>query len=584
MPFEGWHRTTVDVCPPHAAGTVGDVLYVRGRPFGASTWVVDLRLALGPFEERTVDLSTAVPTAWSLGNVDVDPLTFFNGWVTMNGAPLESDGAGVDGSAIALHFKGRIAPMFTTDVWLLWRPDEPGLMRGECVVTASNPGLPDVTASTPPNGFRLAIGDSLVHVPGMGWEVPVVPGDVTMGNGQARAIPVVFVWPRHLGTQAQWLAAIAAVTPSVYSVGLGQLLPNGNPALPAGFSALAWTIERFQESLRRLHTWDVGTCGPNPTSGDTGAQEDQVFVRGEPFQPDGVGSEQMAYLGALKMFNRPCHHLEANGRIVDPALHTNPRLVYWDGRPHWNTTVSPDRLGKPAFPTVTQCNGWGGPDVEHWLINTLAAGARFTGSYALQWELRHQAMLYLGCCTTVPGLSTSQPFAARAVGWEGILVTHLWNCLENRALADRVRLRWIDRVNSVFLPAYGGHPQWDVRWDDARLGPGAWWIPWQQSVGAYGLDLACEQFGPIEGRWLARDAAQTVLDQAWVFVNGRWQSRAGMPVAGCGPSNEDFNFFGMSMSVAVALRHDPANALAQSIWAQLLGDHTGWSWLAPGLW
>jgi len=584
LPFDGWHRTTVDVCPPHAAALVGDVFCVRGRPFGTSTWVVDLHLTLAPFQERTLDLSGGTPIPWTFTPLTVDPLAFFGGSLTMNGQPLHFEGATVDGATAVLRFQGRIAPMLLTDVWMLWRPEEPGLMRAECVVTASNPGLPDVTVTTPPGGLNLAMGDARVHVPGAGWQVPVVPGGVTMGNGQSRAVPVVFVWLQHLYTPAQLFAAIAAVTPSIYSVGIDRLLPNGNPSLPAGFSALAWTIGRFQESLRRLHTWEAGVCGPNPASGDTGAQEDQVFVRGEPCLADGAGSEQMAYYGALKMFNRPCHHLEADGRIVDPALHTSPRLVYWDGHPHWNTTVSPDQLGKPAFPTAAECSGWSGPDVEHWLINTLAAGARYTGSYALQWELRHQAMLYLGCCTTDPGLSTSQPFAARAVGWEGIVVSHLWNCLEDRDLADRVRVRWIDRVNDVILPAYGGRVQWDVRLDDVRLGPGAWWIPWQQSVGAYGIDLACEQLGPLAGRWLARDGAQAVLDHAWVWVNGRWQSRAAMPVAGGGTSNEEFNFFGMSMSVAVALRHDPSNLLPNWIWWQLRTDDAGHSWLAPGIW
>lgn len=316
--------------------------------------------------------------------------------------------------------------------------------------------------------------------------------------------------------------------------------------------------------------------GELPASGQAASEPSAVT-------PSGLGAEQVAYFGALKTLARPCHHLLADGTIVDPTT-AEPRLIYWDGVPHWHTGVSPNRLGKSEWPTIEQTHGWAGPDVEHWLLNTTAAASRLYDSRALQWELRHQAFLYFGQWTTTPGWSTTQPYAARAVGWEGIAAVHLWRGLEDRALAERVRTHWQKRANDVILPAWRDRDIVDIRSNDPRLGPGDWWMPWQHAVGAYGLDLACAQIGPAEGRAVALRVARAVVDLAWVKVGDRWQSRAQMPVVGESPADESFNYFGCSLAVAVVLRHEPDNERARSIWAQLVATpERGASWLAPGI-
>jgi hypothetical protein len=311
-------------------------------------------------------------------------------------------------------------------------------------------------------------------------------------------------------------------------------------------------------------------------------------VRGEALLPGGVGAEVIAYLSALKLAARPCHHLEADGRPLDLAAHVSPRLVFWDGRPHWSSIVSPDQLGKLAQPTLLETKLWWGPDVEHWLMNTLAAATRLTGSPACQWLLAHQARIYLLQCTTEPGLSTSTVFAARAAGWEGMLAVHLWRELEDRTLAAAVRTRWLDRFQQVIAPSYTNRLQdvWDPRFCDPRLGKGWWYFPWQQAVGAYGIDLACAELGPTSGRQLARAGAEAVLRDAFVWSGDAWECRDAVALEGRYSPIGSTWLFGLPMAVAVVLRQQPTHPTATSIWQQMRADATmPWqtSWLAPGM-
>src|SRR5688572_26739685 len=62
-PFFGWKRTTVDVTPAHPVGQLADgTLYALGRQLGADARVLDVRVALAPFERRTIDLASAQPS------------------------------------------------------------------------------------------------------------------------------------------------------------------------------------------------------------------------------------------------------------------------------------------------------------------------------------------------------------------------------------------------------------------------------------------------------------------------------------------------------------------------------------------
>jgi hypothetical protein len=483
--------------------------------------------------------------------------------------------------------------MLHVDAWLRWYPDQPGLVVGEAVVTASNGSIPDWRVTVPAAGMQLGWGDALVHVAGAGTGAPIVPGTTRFADGQARAVPFVLFWPRHLATTNDWLQVMAAAERSTCATGIERLWPQGNPSYPASFDAAAWTASLYAEALRRLHTWEAGVIGPNPNSGDTGTQWDQVYVGGEYAMPGGTGAEQIAYLSALKLTARPCHHLEADGRQADPVDH--PQCVFWSGRPHWHPVVSPDQLGKTQGITIADTNGWMGPDREHWLYNTVAAAARLTGSPALQWELEQQARLFLFGETVTPGVSTSGADAARSIGWAGILVVHLWRNLEDRGLAKRVADRWVERVTDIYVPALGNRPfdVWDVRQSDPRLGPGLWWMAWQQSIGSYGLDLACEVLGVPAGRQLALQGARACLTYNWILQGTRYHG-VGNVVFPPPPARHYarhvwpqpwFETTWDLPALAVVLRHEPDNEKARAVWKQALGDlgEGRRAWVPPGI-
>ena len=594
-PFFGWKRTTIDVAPPHAIGQVGDVLYAVGRQVGADTHVLDVRIALAPWERRTIDFANAHTVPWSLP--PVPPIEMFGGGMSIANVPLALVGLQPDGAGWSAHLRARAGSTLVVDVWTTLYPEQPGFAHGEVVVTSSHPQVTAIDETLPPD-FKLRFGDALVYVPGAGIEAPIVPAGTKLVDGQGRAVPVLFLWPRHMHTAAQWNSANALVNPGVGAVGIRNLLPFGNPVYPPSFSSLSWMASRFGEAMRVLHTWEPGVCGPDPNSSVSGEQTgEQIFVRGEALLQSGVGAEVVTWLSGLKMAGRPCHYHELNGAQVRWEDH--PNTVMWSGRPHFNQVICPDQLGAE---TLTLNNLycpvpgggsvlWNGPDDEHWMYNTVAAGARLTGSFALQHELFAQGTLYMLTSTVPslkPGWATNVPGSARSVGYAGMLVTRLHHALEDRALAAAMVQRWQLRVSEVYEPILGNKPNdvWDLRLDDVRLGPGWRWMPWQQALGAYGLDEACAQFGPASGRQLALRAAKAVVRDAFVKIGGQWTTKDIVALDGSPVTMGLFDLFGMPMAVAVVLRHEPWNAEALEIWGQIeqrsvLPKHT--AWLVPGV-
>ncbi len=585
--FAGYVRTTVDREPPFMSGAIKGARYTMGRRVGLDTRVVDVFVSLAAGESKALDLSEAAKTQWTPSPLPVDPVAHFGGAATVNGQPMQWVGLQEDGAGWTAHLRCRTGRMFAVDLWLTYYPLQPSWCRGEAIVTASNSTVPDITATTT-EPLVLRFGDAVPMVTGGSNNGTLIPTGVTFGDGQARAFPLTFVWLRHLRDAATWSTVGAAVSHVVCAAGVEKLLADGNPTYPPNYNVLAWVKQKLPGAVSALHSWNPSTIGPNPQSGDTGRQWDQAFVCGEPLLPGGVSAVTLIYFAGLNMGKRPCDHREPDGSPLDPAKHLNPRLVLWDSRPHWNANVSPDRLGKLGGLTVAQANNWWGADVEHWLHNTTAAAARYTGSPAVQHILSQQARIYPLQWTTTAGWSNSSPFAARATGWEGIMAVHLWRELEDRDLAARTVAHWRERVTKVIIPAHINKwgDWWDPRKDDPRLGPGDRVMPWQQAVGCYGLDLACAQVGPPEGRALALRAAKAVLRDAYVWTGTRWTTRDLVCFDGFETTRGYYDFFGDPLAAAVVLRHEPTHAQARAIWTQFTNEAKALDqlcWVAPGV-
>jgi hypothetical protein len=578
-----WFEATVDRLPRVAAGLVGDVPFIVGRQVGIDTWVVDLRVTLKPGERRTVDLGLAVGTAQTSADVEVpglpaDSLAHCGGPLRVNGIEPQWISLAQDGAGWLCHLRARHGRMLHTDLWLKWYGDQPSWCRGWSATTASNPAVPDL-AETAAGGVILTWGDAIVQPTG-GTPFFLVPPGTEFCDGQARLVPFVAAWPRHLPP-----ASTIDAFPAVGAVGVQTLHPGGNARHPADLD-LAAILRSAPDAARLLHTWEPALRGPSNNAKVTGAQEDQLW-HSEPLLRGGVGIERVLELDSYKRGGFPYHHLEVTGEQFASALH--PRCWFGEsGRPNYATAAN--RLGKPlAFDFAAVPGPWFGPDYEHPLCGRLFESSRLTGSPLLQWELEALARAMMQQWTVDPAyVGAYWCFASRAFGMEGLMASRLWRALGNRALAERVRVHWRAR--------WAGPLQRDDRGAPALVGRKYWhdgfkeqgrWAGWQQAQGALGLDEAGRDLGVPEARAIALEGALVVVDECFYQVAGQWRSYKTLPLgAGLPDLDNTFWLFGYPCAVAVVLRHQPTHQRARSIWQQMQADATSsasCSWLAPGV-
>lgn len=574
LPFSGWVRCAIDQPVASPAGEWPGASYVVGRSTGLGVRVLDVHCTLAAGARRTLEFGAAEPIDFAPW-LPPDPIAHLGGWPHVAGTPLQLITVQPDGASWLGHFRARVGRMLVVDLWIEWQPTQPW-SQAEALVTCSNPAVPD-TIETVASDLRLDLGDATVHVLG-GRPGLLVAAGTRFADGQAQAVSLTLAWMRHVPAATlldpsapirALLSIEAARTRHVTAHATTSLWPDGMPRVAGNARASA----HLPSLWAGLHTWDLATCGPAKRSNDAGVQQDQTFVMGD---APGSGVELVSYLNALQWAKRPCNHREADGSPLDPARHVSPRLLFSDGRAHWHLGVSPDQLGKSPMLTDAQTSGgWWGPDVEHWLVNGLAAGARMSGSPMAQAILRAHATVYRLQQTTTPGWSTSSPFASRAVGWEAIAAVHLWREIEDRTLAAAVRAHWRDRWARVIGPAYRGKDVWDPRDRDPRIfADGTGWLPWQQAIAAYGLDLAGRLFEEPEACEVALRGARYVIDLGFRHEGGRWLSNKCVEVGGTNRIDPDNTFwlFGSPMAVELVRRRDPVNERANSIWEQMVAD------------
>lgn len=519
-PVSGWFRTNTDWqhtaagdAPPEC-GTVDGITYVLGRRTGRDTRILDVHCTLNPGQLRTIDLDKAEPAEFDMAPVPND-----TGWPALAGvpmAPMGPDWIQRDGAHWLVHLHCRVDRMLHADLWVWMQPQQPWA-RGELVITASNPRVADAAAIVPP-GLLLTCGDAQVLVPGLPHGAPLLPAGEVLGDGQAKAFPVTIVWPGRLRSVVEASTASAAANLEIGMVAIERLHPLGNPYLPERFDPIAWAKLHRPRSLGELHSWDAGPLGVAARSANSGDQECQGYCSGgEAMHPLGVGCEQVYYLDALGQARRPCHHLEADGSLLDLRRHRD--LVFWAGRQHYDQRVSPDQLGKIRPPTEQECHGWSGPDDEHRLYHTVVAAARLTGSPALQWELQHAARVWMLDETVRPGWSTSGARRARARGWAGMLVAQLWDNLEDRDLAEQVAAHW-RRREPIILAEVGSGEVWDT-WDRpnvlGEVGGGATLVRpmYQEAVGVFGCWLAAKLLDQPALLAAAETGARSIVRDAY---------------------------------------------------------------------
>jgi len=593
VPFEGYVRTVVDVMPPHRIGVVtanngSTYPYFLGRAVGVDTRCIDVRMHLEAGETVTLNLTKSSAFAMDRESLPADPIAWFGGLCTLRGTVLQRNRLEFDGAGYLVHLRGRVGRMLHADVWIHWCPPQPWA-RGEVLLIASNPAVADM-AEEIPEDLTLRFGDADVLVPGRRVNAPLVDAHEFFADGQGRAMPVLFTWKRHMATPLDWSSVGALSASSIGAVGIQKLWVQGNPSLPPGFDPVNWQRSRLAESVRRLHTWDRALTGGNPTAMDTGQQPDQTFVAGECMVKGGVGCERIYYHGALKCAARPCHHLEANGDQV--AIEKHPQSVFWYARPMFLSAGQfPDHLGKDRGLLPGESHGWAGPDEQHWLYNALAMACRLTGSPCCQHLLRAQGCIYPFTWRLGDDTPYHLHYQPRAIGWEAAMLLHFARDLEDREMATRCTVHYLNRLSRITVPRLAEHADAVMDWagPDIRLGVPVVerWVPWQQGLAAYFLDCAGERLGHDGARKEAMRAAKKVLVDGYVWTGERWTtynapSRTESASGGVG----GYEYFGTLLAVAVVLRHDPTNERARSIWTQFMreaSDPVHFAWVAPGV-
>ncbi|MDA0375195.1 MAG: hypothetical protein O2865_15535 [Planctomycetota bacterium] len=188
---------------------------------------------------------------------------------------------------------------------------------------------------------------------------------------------------------------------------------------------------------------------------------------------------------------RPVHNFEADARPLRVADH--PNWVAHNGRTHYHRPTSPDRLGKTDPEQDFDAHRWFGKDNQHWSNNYLCAYYLLTGDPQIRLEIENEVQLYLGGRTLRPGIATSNPGAARAVGRSMLAATWLYLCTGDADLLERMKGRmyqvnaptWLERDT----PADRVRP-FDIKKPDPRYIPGnedPVWVPWEEALAVVGL-------------------------------------------------------------------------------------------------
>lgn len=510
-----WFHTTISQPLPKPSIRVGEYLLVQGRAEGRrgpaesdgpAFYGVDIlgprprggqRITLDVFDNAKEEkFKLEIPR-----EVVSDPLGYF-GIPRLMGQPFSLVFSGADtfvenGAHYEVHLRIRGVPI-CFDLRLRYYPRFGGYneLRGTLTITNSHDQFADVAVAVP-----TGVLDG-------GGHAFVAPGDfLATGQGPA-TFPVVY--DRRSGM-------IALDQQKVIAKGIDRIGPLEKIAMPGAYDEAKWR-GLVRGTFDMLTTWEAPPIGVAARSGDAGDQEDQGYSQGfESFMPNASLMTIRARLeAAYSMRKRPCHHLARDGSPLDPETQS-PRLVYWNGQPHWHTGVSPNQLGKPRAPTDREAHNWSGPDNEHLLINNLAAAYELTGDMACHDELVHHAMLYLGSETEDPQISNTSLCIARALGWGCLAMTHCYRLLRSPALANRIRDRVQARIQR-HMQEWPLGTLWDVRQNpgnymgmDATVAP--WfWMGYQQSVGAFGAYVACRVMGlPTSMKQWAIAAARDVV-------------------------------------------------------------------------
>lgn len=386
------------------------------------------------------------------------------------------------------------------------------MIKFELCVTGSNPANVDFTY--PFDEMRLMVdgANTYINIRGLqrrGVKVvtlykdyKLLSGPDYLGDGQKQCWYGEIMPSLNTVDSSQMANALAANQHALYGMSTDWTAKQVYASLGATQTPEAVSVSaQWQQMINQYNQysafmrnngdpWDDYPLGLTKTPGQTGSVEDFGCLEGGGIIHLGAAELlDMVLFMASEESKRPVHFYETNATEFKAINH--PSMVSWNGRPHWDRNVSPDKLGKTNPDFGGYSRGWVGKDWEHFSSNILSLGVLMTGSYMLLDEVHNEIELYLSGHTlpsVKPGWSTNQRFAARGFGR-----THHMMC-NHYLITNRQDLltRMIARFRESVMPFWDGATRSPVKnWahlrDNRVLGDTIdAWVPWNESLGFVG--------------------------------------------------------------------------------------------------
>lgn len=560
-----WRRTVVEQRPSWKAATLADgTRVVIGNPVGIAGHHVDVWHAddIEPGQRVALDLST-VPASATTDRYEpvlpraatTDPVGYF-GLPTLCGVPLGFDSLVPNGAGFDVRLFARLGA-FALSMRLTVYPGQDEYPADVRVLHSG--------ALNPQASAELPV--ALVDANG----ATVLPAGMRFAHGMSITLRGVY----KRGRGWEWRDA------GVWALGRDRIGWLGT-AYPGSFRGLG-AIADIAASLRQTrNTWQQAYGSIPANAGQSGAIGEQGFHAG--FEPvllqDPAALVAIADHGAQHA-KRPCHYSRADGTPMDLE---RAGFAFWNGQP-WTAVGAGRTWPLPHITHESTPGNWYGPDLEHLLLNHLAADVEYRGSAMAQEELTFQAHQWLASQTTNPAWSSSHHYISRALGWNSLAACHFYRLLNDRELAERIRVRCLERMR--MHRERWGVQLWDVREMppnhpelDSRDSPFFCFMQ-QMAVGVFGAYVAAEMFGDASLQAWAGEAAELCVAQAW-DANGTVWERIGLrshaephPPASyvqrrTAWTTGDYTQNWTPLALWVACKHNPANERARTLYARTL--------------
>lgn len=436
------------------------------------------------------------------------------------------------------------------------------------------------------------------------------------GDGQAQVVRGVLLLGPPAETDekvhSQPVTAVATTWPASGAFGPWGFVPElpspiGEPAA-VGLAAEAAAVQP------RGDPWSFGALGCNAVPGDTGAQTDFSSVV-MTLEAHGWPARLFAIQqSVLQESCRPTHRRNVDVSPVQFSKH--PGVFLWTSVPH---SSSKDLLGKKKTiaswdtrkATQPRASDWWGHDRQHHSINYLTTYALMTADPWAMEECHHQVEICLGMYRVRSGQHVLDSAGAPRATGRSLQAMSMLYLVTGRA---DLRQRMLDRIHEVIDKRWVGgqvsgpiktlgFSNGDPRSDLFRLFPegdprreqAMKWrfvMPWQDALGAIGLDAAARVLGDETADRIGQQVADMVVEHGIVREEGRWRAvkslaweddgQLGQPVR---RAFYDGYLLWMGPAVVIARRHAAAAGRSterhDSILAQLRQRRTmgTWEWL-----